>query len=292
MIVDFHFHDGRSFDGDGTLEEHCAAARRRGVACLCVTNHVERLEADGSFRVDPAEAVDRFSRDAEEVARLSASGVGIELRLGAELEYRPEWTAALERLQERVPFDYTLGSVHVVDGLNMSGGPEVDRFFRGRTRGAAYGRYFEAMHELVEWGAFDAVSHFDLVKRYGHRHYGPYRPEDHEATIRSVLRKMAGAGLGLEINASGWFQAPGSAYPETVILRWAREEGVRWLTLGTDAHRPGDVGRGIRRALRRARRAGWKEVTTFRDRRPRTQPLEAAGDEAVAEAAAGDEERR
>ena len=275
MIVDFHVHDRRSFDGEAALEAHCRAAREAGVATLCVTNHVERLQEDGSFRIDLEEAVARFSRGSEEVDRLRSSMNGVALRLGAELEYRPEWTSALERLQERVPFDFTLGSLHVVDGHNVSGGPDVDRYFEGRTQAETYSRYFEAMLALVEWGAFDVVSHFDLVKRYGHRRYGPYRPQAYEVPIRRVLRRMAAAGLGLEINASGWFQAPGSAYPETAILAWAREEGVPWLTLGTDSHRPGHVGRGLRRALERAREAGWTEITTFRERRPRTHALEA-----------------
>lgn len=276
MIGDFHTHDRRSSDAEGSLEEHARAAAEAGLGLLCVTNHVEVLQPDGSWRVDPTEAIDRLGAGLEEARRLNGRWPGLELRYGAELEYRPGWTSALEEIQDTLPLDFLLGSVHVVDGGNVSGGPQVDAYFEGRGRAETYGRYFETLEEMVSWGRFDAVAHFDLVKRYGHRHYGAYRPAEFEAVIRRVLERMAEGGIGLEINASGWFQAPGAAYPAPEVLRWAREQGVPALTLGTDAHAPSQVGRGLRRALELARETGWTEVSAFRARRAHPLPDDSA----------------
>jgi len=266
-MINYHFHDERSSDAVGALAEHCAAAAERGVAELCVTNHVERLAPDGTWSVNLEDAVARFSETGRSLEEACKRWPGLVLRLGAELEYRPEWTGVLEELAERVPFDFLIGSVHQVDGLNISGGSEVDAYFAGRSLADAYGRYFETVLQMVEWGGFDVVGHFDLIKRYGHLRYGPYAPATFEPTIRATLSRMGAAGIGIEINTSGCVQAPGVPYPEPQILEWALEAGVRTLTIGTDSHAPGRFDQGLQAGFQLARSTGWKGFSRFEGRR-------------------------
>jgi len=275
--VNYHFHDDASSDGRAPLAEHCDAAEAAGLTAICVTNHVERMLPSGRWIVELDEAVERFSAEGRAAAAEDAARPGLDVRLGAEFEYRPEWTDDLDRLAERVSFDFVLGSLHVVDGLNVSGGPEVDEYFDGRSLEEAYAPYFEGLAEMVEWGSFDAVAHFDLVKRYGHDHYGDCDPGRFEDRIRGVLAAMADAGIGIEVNASGLAQAPAEPYPSSRILAWAREDGVPFLTVGTDSHRPEDLATGLGRAAEAARRAGWTEVAVLEDREiVDTRPLEAS----------------
>lgn len=264
--VNYHFHDDASSDGRAPLAEHCDAAEAAGLTAVCVTNHVERMLPSGRWVVELEEAVERFSSEGEAAAGEDAARPGLDVRLGAEFEYRPEWSDDLDRLAERVPFDFVLGSVHVVEGLNISGGPEVNEYFDGRSLEEAYAPYFDALEELVAWGRFDAVAHFDLVKRYGHERYGQYDPRRFEGRIRSVLGAMVDAGIGIEVNASGLAQSPASPYPSETVLTWAREEGVPFLTAGTDSHRPGDLAAGLAEAVAAARRAGWRELAVLEDR--------------------------
>lgn len=266
--VNDHFHDDASSDGEGPLDRHCEAAAALGLRHLCVTNHVEVMDGSGRWTVELEEAVPRFraEMDAAEAAR--RRWPDLDLRVGAEFEYRPEWTRRLDALAGELPLDLVLGSVHVVDGLNVSGGAEPAEYFAGRDRAAAYRRYFETVAEMVAWGGFDVVGHFDLVARYGDGHHGRYDPAEFEDVIRPTLETMAGAGIGIEVNASGTVQAPGVPYPRREILAWAREAGVPFLTLGTDGHDPGQLVRGLDRAAEVARDAGWRRVTLFRGRQP------------------------
>ncbi|MCL7965309.1 MAG: histidinol-phosphatase HisJ family protein [marine benthic group bacterium] len=266
-MINYHFHDEHSSDGARPLVEHCEAARRAGILEICVTNHVEALREDGSWVVDFEEAVRRFERVLESVVRARSRFPELTIRFGAEFAYRPEWTDPLDRLAESLPFDFILGSLHDVDGIDVSG-PNASEFFRDRPLEAAYGRYFEALHELVEWGTFDAVAHFDLVKRYGHRAYGEFAPSSLEAPIRSVLAGMGRAGIGIEVNTSGCAQWPRAPYPDESILTWAREEGVPFLTLGSDSHAPEHFTQGITDGSAHASRAGWDRLTIFEARRP------------------------
>ncbi len=244
-----------------------------GITDLCVTNHVEYLAPDGTWSVDVHEAVARFGRLEAEVREARARWPGLNLRLGAEFEYRPEWVDSLDRLAALVPFDFVIGSLHAVDGINISGGSETSRYFDGRDQSTAYERYFETLIEMLHWGAFDVVGHIDLIKRYGHVHYGPYDPGDYEVLLTEILRLMASSGIGLEINTSGIFQAPGVPYPELAILRRARQLGVPILTIGTDSHTPAHFARGLQRGFEMAREAGWTALCVFEGRKPRWMAL-------------------
>jgi histidinol-phosphatase (PHP family) len=266
-VINFHFHDDRSSDGAAPLLEHCEAAVAAGVGEICVTNHAEVMGPDGAWRADFAEMRERFLSVSESIGEARQRFPDLGIRLGIELEYRPEWTDTFDRLTAEVPFDFVLGSVHIVDGCNISGGPDRDRFFEGRTQDEAYGRYFRELEAMVEWGGFDVVSHFDLIARYGHLRYGPYDPTRFRDVIQGVLEGMAARDLGIEINTSG-VAGPGAPYPERDILVWAREAGVPALTLGTDSHRPGTFADGLVEGAMLARDAGWEELTLFERRSP------------------------
>lgn len=273
--VNCHFHDAASADARRALEAHVHAGAGAGLDHLCVTNHVEVPGDGGRWELSLEEAIPRFRDQARAVRRLRGRE-GPEVRLGAEFEFRPEWTGPLDELAEAVDFDFVIGSVHVVDGINVSGGDRLDAYFGPRDQREAYAAYFREIGRMVEWGGFDVVGHFDLVKRFGHPRYGPYRPEDFEEEIRPVLARMAEAGLGIEINTSGVVQPPAAPFPHPQILRWAREEGVPYLTIGSDSHAPEHLAQGLDEGYRLARATGWEELTVFRGRRPGAAPL---GDE-------------
>lgn len=266
-MINCHFHDHRSSDGREPLERHCEAAAGSGVRHVCVTNHAEVMSEDGSWTADFAEMRERFLEVQMSVSDCRTRFPDIDVRFGIELEFRPEWTDVFDRLTAEVPFDFVLGSVHIVDGFNVSGGPGKDRFFEGRSQDAAYARYFRELDEMLAWGGFDVVSHFDLVKRFGHGHYGDYEPERFRSYIEPVLETMADRGIGIEINTSGVF-GPGTPYPARPILEWAREAGVPALTIGTDSHDPDVFAHGLPEGIELAERAGWSELTVYEGRQP------------------------
>lgn len=266
-MINYHFHDEHSSDAAEALALHCEAASGT-FTNICVTNHAEALNAEREWRADTEEMIERFRRSAESVRDAAARFPELDIRLGVELEYRPEWCPAYERLLDAVPFDFALGSVHIVDGLNISGGREVDAFFLTRSEREAYEAYFREVDEMVEWGAFDVVAHFDLIKRYGHRHYGSYSASGYRPIIEPILAKMARRGIGIEINTSGVRQAPGVPYPEPEILEWAREVGVDRLTIGSDSHMPDRFAQGLTEGVKLAVHTGWTEFALFEARRP------------------------
>lgn len=263
MRVNYHVHNRYSSDGRGTTEEVVARAVELGFDEVCLTNHVETLGPDGEWHVDLVEARDRFEQVRHEIEALRPRFPALRILLGAEFEYRPEWVDLLERLAATIEFDFVIGSLHVVDGHNISGGADVAEYFQDKDCAEAYARYFAALEDMVEWGGFDVVGHFDLVKRFGSKFYGPYPVEAFEDQIVAILERMARRGIGLEVNTAGVVQPPGEPYPNLPIIQRAREMGITTLTLGTDSHWPERFDQGWEAGLQLVREAGFGEVTTF-----------------------------
>jgi histidinol-phosphatase (PHP family) len=241
---------------------------------ICFTNHVETLIEDTSdWTVDLVEARQRFEWLQHEIERLQPDYPELRILLGAEYEYRPEWVETLDALTDSVDFDLIIGSVHVVDGDQISGGAVSD-YFKNQDVDAAYGRYFEKVGELIDWGGFDVVGHFDLIKRFGSKYYGPYDVGSFESQIRDVLEKMVQKGLGLEVNTSGVVQAPAEPYPGLGVLELAKDVHVATVTIGTDSHVPITFEQGYQVGLQHLCQAGFNEITLFSHRIRKNAPIE------------------
>ena len=266
MRVNYHLHNQYSSDGRGTTEEVCGRAFELGFEEICFTNHAEMLADDGGWALDLVEARQRYENLQHEIERIQPEYPDMRILLGAEFEYRPEWVETLDALLDSVDFDMVIGSVHVVDGEQVSGGPTTGAYFEDRDVTEAYGRYFEVLAEMIDWGGFDVVGHFDLVKRFGVKHYGQYDAGQFESEIRAPLKKMVEKGLGIEVNTSGVVQPPAEPYPSLDVLRFAKEEHVATVTIGTDSHVPTSFDQGLEAGELVVRRSGFSEITLFSHR--------------------------
>jgi histidinol-phosphatase (PHP family) len=160
-------------------------------------------------------------------------------------------------------FDFVLGSVHYAVGMRHTWVPSY--FEQSLDR--AFEAYFHQVVGLAAEGDFDVLGHLDLVKRDA-RDFGlPYNgPERYADLIRTALRSVIQRGKGIELNTSPLRRGQPDMCPSPQILRWYRELGGEILTLGSDAHKPGDVGASLGAALDIARSAGFKRLATFEKR--------------------------
>jgi len=274
LRINYHLHNQYSADGRGSTEQTIHSAIDLGFDEICFTNHVEALDPEsGDWTVDLVEARERFEHQQHEIERLQPEYPELRMLLGAEYEYRPEWVETLDALTDSVDFDMIIGSVHMVDGHQVSGG-SVGGYFKDRDISETYGRYFEAVEEMLEWGGFDIVGHLDLVKRFGAKYYGTFDAAPFESQVRGILDKMVAVGLGLEVNTSGVVQAPAEPYPGLDILKWAKEAHVATVTIGTDSHVPTSVEQGWETGELLLRRAGFTEITLFSHRIRKNVPIE------------------
>ncbi len=266
-LTDLHVHTCFSCDSDAEMEAFCHRAVALGLRQLAFTEHVDFVPADvgfGFFR--PAV----YLAEIERCRALFAGRVTVlsGMELGEPHRYRPEANALLAAHE----WDVVISSLHWVQG-QMVFDPD---YFRQRPGDRAYRDYFVELAEMCWAGGFDALGHFDVVKRCGFEVNGGYDEACLEGVIRPVLEALIAHRIALEINTATLRLPVGQASPTLPVLRWYREMGGELVTIGSDAHSVANLAAGWETAVGLARAAGFTHLTSFRRREPVLIPLEGA----------------
>jgi histidinol-phosphatase (PHP family) len=267
-VIDYHVHSDCSGDCSAPMLDVCRAATGRGIETICFTEHIDFEPTDlcyGTF-----DYAGYKSRIAE--AQEAFAGV-LDIRCGVEVDFAGRHRAQIEDFLAEKEFDYVLGATHYVGRVILE---DHERYFPGKSAQEAYTPFFDNTLETVQTGWFDTVAHLDLCKRYGVHYLGAFDWEPHRERIEQILREVIERDMALEINTSGLRQLPGETYPCRQILEGYYALGGRAITVGSDAHYVGDVGRGIPQALEMARDVGFEHVRVFKAREGTPVPISAA----------------
>lgn len=180
------------------------------------------------------------------------------IRAGLEAGEPHTSPSELAELEKSAPFDIVIGSVHWVRGLIVF----EEEYFQ-RPADEAFNAYFEEMERLARSGDFQVLGHLDVAARVGFDVYGSYDPRRYEQRIRSILRECIQRGIVPEINTGCLRRGLGRLMPDMEVLRWYVELGGEAVTVGSDAHRPEEVGLHLDKALEAARMAGVRYLAKF-----------------------------
>jgi histidinol-phosphatase (PHP family) len=260
---DYHIHTNFSYDCDASLVSMCRAAINASIPEIGISEHFDLHPKDpstGFFRID--EWWEELLRCRDEL-----NGV-LTIRAGIELSEPHLYPKAVSALLQNYPWDYALGALHWI-------GDELifEEEYFNRTKEVAYTDYLNELQRMVQSGMFDILAHMDIVKRYGVEVYGDFDPKNYEGQIRSILQTMVFRNLGLELNTVTLRRSIQETSPSKLILRWYHEEGGQWITLGSDAHTPDTVGVGIEKAISIIQSLGFKNLASFKRRKPKHTPF-------------------
>ncbi len=86
-----------------------------------------------------------------------------------------------------------------------------------------------------------------------------------EGILRETFRVVKGSGMAVEINTSGLRKPVKEMYPSEQILKILSEFDIP-LTLGSDAHKPTDVGRDFDLAKQLIGKYGKGKISTYTKR--------------------------
>jgi histidinol-phosphatase (PHP family) len=251
-LPDYHTHTARCGHARGMPAEYVTAAQTAGLLAIGVADHLPLLpEPDPELSMNACELLDYV----DEVQELKARFPGFVL-LGIEADYRPETVSDVQALLESQPFDYVVGSVHHLGDWGFDDPRQVERYNSVDIHDV-WVEYYERVGEAAESGLFTIIGHLDLVKKFGHR---ATRPLD--AELDRLVRRIARAGVVVEINTAGLHTPAKEAYPSPEILGRLQTAEVP-ITFGSDAHRPPQVGRDFAHAAALARTAGYDSFATL-----------------------------
>ncbi|MBU4173453.1 MAG: histidinol-phosphatase HisJ family protein [Actinobacteria bacterium] len=264
MIPDYHIHTTMCGHARGSMEELVLEAIEKGFTEIGLSDHLPLLYTDDPYLSMAPRELPRY---VERVLGLKEKYSGsIDIRLGIEADYHlPTMEERIEML-DAYPFDYIIGSVHIIGDWIFDDPRYVERY-REIDLDGFYHEYLRAEEDMVTTGLFDIVGHPDLVKKFGDRASVDLAP-----AYRDLLRKIKEAGACYEVNTAGLRWPVGEMYPEPSFVHLGAEMGVP-VIVGSDSHCPEDIGRDFDTAIALLRQAGYRETAWFKEREMSLRPL-------------------
>ena len=266
-LIDYHTHTRLSPDSEAPLAEMAQAAVRAGLSELCVTDHYDLLELDGTPAAAPcdwAPAVEQL-REAQDAFRGRLT-----LRLGLELGSATFFPHQAQATVDRPEVDFVIGSLH---NLTPEGGGGDFYYVDYQSPEVCYAcldDYFGNMLRLAPMTCYDALGHIIYPLRYMVLRAGQAVSLDrYWDQIREILRLAAQNGRSIEVNTYN-----GRTLADwRPVLELYREVGGELVTVGSDAHAPGNVAKGVPEAYQLLADTGFRYVTVYEKRSPRPVKL-------------------
>ena len=249
MIFDSHMHTKFSADSKMTAAEALAQADKLNLGVVFTEHFDYGLELYGKkFSFNPAEYMNEYKNLR-----------GEKVRLGVEVGLRKFARAANENFIAQAPFDFVIGSIHLVDDLDIY----YPDFYADKDKATAYKKYFRQMAEEISGADFDALGHIDYICRAA-----PYSDPEidyptFQTEIDAVLKIIVEREKVLELNTRRFNNS--RAVKELVpVYKKYRDLGGRFVTIGSDAHRQDAVGNYFNRALEFVRELNLTPITFCR----------------------------
>ena len=255
-LIDMHTHSDNSPDGIHSPMYMCEKAIDKGLRALSITDH---CEIDKFFDQKYSSSI--FHSYFETAKARAAFEGQLLVLIGLEIAQVSHNTTLSNKIIEKYPFDFVLGSVHTPRGFNEDI-KEID--YSKLDVYDFMNNYFAELPELDAWSGCDALAHITCPMR---RIQGFYNIDFNYDKVSESLDRLLTAIINnkkaLEINTSGLRQDMGRLMPEERIIRRYKELGCKYITIGSDSHTADDVGEGIETAMTTAKKCGFDKITFY-----------------------------
>ncbi|MBL7110850.1 MAG: histidinol-phosphatase [Bacteroidales bacterium] len=257
MLGNLHTHTSFS-DGSSPPENYIDEAIKQGFSFLGFTDH-SPVPFPNTFAIheggldDYVEAINRLKvQGSGESTKIENRKSKIEILLGLEYDYIPGLTGSVRELRDAYPFDYIIGSVHLIRNTHPGliwfiDGPQAATYdqglrdvFGGDARKAVTA-YWRQLQEMVTQEKPDIIGHFDKVKMHNHDRF--FREDDpwYVALAEESLELIRQTGAVVEINTRGLYKKrSASLFPSSNLLKKILQLKIP-VALTSDAHKPEEL---------------------------------------------------
>lgn len=262
-MYDSHMHTPLCKHAVGTPAEYLEAAKRAGLKGMVMTDHNPMPTwYDPDFRM----TLDELPFYHTMLEKVRADAGDFYVGIGLEADYHPGTEYFVRRLISGYSYDYVIGSVHFIGAWPFDN-PRYIGEFEERELEAVYRDYFRLITAAARSGLYHGIGHLDLPKKFGH-----IPDEGYLDLAEEALQVMAGEGLALDVNTAGWRKPINELYPSAAVLARAKELGIP-VVLGSDAHRPSEVGHRFADAVQVLKSVGYSQAAVFRGGKPQSYTL-------------------
>lgn len=258
-LTDSHTHSILSMDGHVPLFEMAESACLNGLSALTVTDHFDMLNDNGQrvLTYDWSAPLAQFAETQPKFRGKLRLGLGIEL---GSAHVSPDHARKVIA-DAGAGLDQVIGSIHNYREENGGGEYYYSCFSSLPVCHAALDDYLTSMEDLVALpDCYDVLGHIIYPLRYMRRDGHDIDLLDHyRERLAEILRKVILTGRSIEVNTcrgrniEDW----------RGILQLYRDLGGTLVTLGSDAHYPWHVGKGLRAACELLQQCGFDRLTLY-----------------------------
>ena len=262
-MIDYHLHTLFCNHAVGSMERYIRSAAALGFKEICFLDHLTVQAAEKGLSMSLKE-IPYYFQAVQVLKQKYRHTLGI--KAGLEIDFNPDHTGLFQEVAGTYAFDVIATGLHFPGGMDVvsrrsswcSGEKDADY---------VYGLYLEQLEKMLDHTYFDVICHIDLVKKFGRK---PSRSFDR--AVDGILSKIKEKNLTVEVNTSGFNHPIQKPYPSLDMIRKCHEKGIS-ITLGSDAHKPEDVGQYYHRALPMILSAGYRHLATFTKRKRSEIPI-------------------
>lgn len=265
ITADFHVHSDYSSDGKVSMEDMINRAIKLGLNTICFTDHMD-IDYPKIYTYPFQFDIEDYYINLQILKDKYKSQ--IEILMGLELGMQAHIIDRMESLVKSYPFDFIIGSVHVVDQID----PYYPHFWENITEEEGILKCFNTIKECCEiYHGFHVCGHIDYIVRYAPSsriEYQEYSYSYYTDILDEILKTLLKHGKGIEINTSGYKYGLGHPHPKTEILKRYKELGGEIITIGSDAHIPEHLCYDFDRAEALLKNLGYRYYTIFKEGKP------------------------
>lgn len=260
-VFDLHTHHHRCNHAEGNISDYIESAIDKGVDVIGISDHSPFFYSDkDALYPNIAMKKSEFENYIKEVLSLKETYKDkIEVLLGIESDYFPDFINLYADKYNAYPFDYIIGSVHFIDGVSVFDHHHWSQLSR-EEKIKHKQRYYQLIQQSAKSGVFQVLGHIDVMKT---RHSDFLSLPN--KIIDDTLKVIANYEIAIEVNTSGDFKECGW-YPATDILERMFFYGID-VTFGSDAHTPDRVADQFHLVKEVLKEIGYKKWCFFRNKK-------------------------
>jgi len=257
-------------DGSDLPEQYCEEAVRQGFITLGFSDH-SPVPFENTFAIKNGMLGAYVSSILQLKEKYSSR---LQVLLGLEIDYIPGITESFDSHRKDFPFDYLIGSVHLVKNedtgkLWFIDGPDISIYdnglkdiFNGNIQ-LAVTSYYRQIQTMILDQQPDIIGHMDKIKMYNR---GRYFSEDdlwYTKLVDETLDMIWEAGSIVEVNTRGLYKKRAETlFPGPEILKKMKKLNIP-VTLVSDAHKPHELTLYFDEALKTLKSLGFERTMTM-----------------------------
>lgn len=245
-MFDTHVHTAFSSDSKIKIEEITNKIGNSEIGVI-TTEHLDLNYPDeNSFKCD----IDKYF---DEYKKYRGNNFLLGMEFGLSLNKVEEFT----KIEKKYDFDYVLGAVHEVDGLDLYVTREL---YKNYSKKEIYEKHLEYMIQCIRTHPFiDSLAHIDYICRYAGYEDNEIYYGEFSDYLDTVFRELIDRDICLEINTRRLGVQSVDDNMNDLYKRFS-ELGGKYVTVGSDSHNINDISSNFYLAINIAKKNNLKIV--------------------------------